>query len=119
MAKEEVQNVQTTKTGFVYQSLARSNKQIRQERGDAIAEDLEMTYKREVEDLAMSLRRLKRDRDNMFDFSPTNSQSLVMAKNLESADIKEKDLQITMEIRNTTIKYDLAVDRYVNLFGAL
>lgn len=103
--------------GLIYESLGRSNAQIRQERGDAIAEDLEMTYKREVEDLDMKLKRMERDRRNMFDFSPTNSQSLVMAKDLESADIKEKDLALSLNIRNTSILLEIAKDRYSELFG--
>jgi len=103
--------------GFIYKSLARTNKQIRQQRGDTIAEDLEMTYKREVEDLRMSLKRLERDRANMFDFSPDNAQSLVMAKELNSLDIKERDLSISLTIRNTEIKLEIAEGRYTHLFG--
>ena len=103
--------------GFLYQSLARTNAQIRAERGEAIAEDLEMSYKRAVEDLSLDLRRLERTRTNMFDFSPTNSQSLVMAKELESSDIKDKDLSISIDIRNTQIKLDIAIQRYEFLFG--
>ena len=84
MEKEEV--IETEAKGFLQQSLNRSNKQIRQERGDAIAEDLEIIYKRKVEDLEVDVKRAKRQQENAFDFSPTNSQSLVMAKELESVD---------------------------------
>ena len=103
--------------GSLYQSLSRTNAQIRQERGDAIAEDLEMTYKREVEDIQMILKRLQRKQVNMFDFSPTNAQSLVMAKEIDSQEIKDADLNISLEIRNTKIKLELAKERYLTLFG--
>ena len=114
MSEENKELVQ----GALYQSLQRTNAQIRQERGDAIAEDLEMTYKREVEDVEMKLKRLKRKQVNMFDFSPTNAQSLVMAKELDSQEIKDQDLAIALDIRNTEIKLELAKARYEHLFGA-
>lgn len=108
---------ETTVKGAIYQSLARSNKQIRQERGDAIAEDLEMTFKREVEDLERLIKRKKREKTNMLDFSPTNTQSLVMAKDLDSDSVKEKILAIGLDIRNLNIKLDIAKDEYEFMFG--
>ncbi len=113
MSKDENKVV----SGALYQSLSRTNAQIRQERGDAIAEDLEMTYKREVEDIEMALKRLERKQVNMFDFSPTNAQSLVMAKELDSQDIKDQDMAIGLQIRNTKIRLDIAKKRYEHLFG--
>lgn len=104
-------------TGLVYQSLQRNNAQIRKERGDAIAEDLEMTFKRGVEDLQVKLRRLSRDRDAMFDFSPTNTQSLVLVKELDAVDIQAKDMRLSIEIRNVEIELEIAKARYTNLFG--
>lgn len=104
-------------TGFLQQSLNRSNKQIRQERGDAIAEDLEIIYKRKVEDLEVDVKRAYRQQENAFDFSPTNSQSLVMAKELESVDILGKDLALGLEIRNLSIQLNIARERYNHLFG--
>lgn len=110
MAKE------TEKQGFVYQSLGRSSKEIRQERGDVIAEDLEMTFKRAVEDLSMQLKRLERKRRGMYDFSPTNSLSLVMTKDVDSSEIKDKDLELSLDIRNTKIQLEIAEVRYKELF---
>jgi len=104
-------------TGFLMESLRRSNKEIRQQRGDAIAEDLQIIYKRKVEDLEVDVKRAVRQQENAFDFSPTNSQSLVMAKELESVDILTKDLTLSLEIRNLSIQLNLAKDRYNILFG--
>lgn len=103
--------------GFLIASLSRSNRQIRQERGEAIAEDLQVVYQRKVEDLSMEIKRLLRKQENAFDFSPTNSQSLVMAKELESTDILDQDLAISMDIRNLRIKLAIAQQRYNFLFG--
>lgn len=117
MDNKDEQAVDAT-TGFIAQSLGRSNKQIRAERGDAAQEDLEMVYKREVEDWQVKVKRLTRKRMNGFDFSPTNTQSLVMGKDLDADDIKEKDLALAQEIYNATIKLRLAIQSYNFLFGA-
>ena len=112
-AEEKAGEVQ----GALYQSLARSNKQIRQERGDSLAEQLETSFRRNIEDLRYDMRDLKRDRANMYDFSPTNSQSLVMAKDIEARSILKKDSEISLEIRNLQIKLEIAEERYLELFG--
>ena len=107
----------TTQEGFVYESLSRTSKQIRAERGDAIAEDLEMAYKRGIEDTEMKLKRLRRKQRNNFDFSPTNATSLVMGKDVDAGEVKSEDLAIELEVRNETIKLELAKKRYNYLFG--
>ena len=117
MAETDKKEKDTKVKGSLYQSLERSNKQIRQERGDAIAEDLEMIYKRNVEDIQLKIRQKTRDRANMFDFSPTNSQSLVLMKDLESATIKDKDMEISLELRELKIRLEIAEGRYLELFA--
>ena len=106
-----------TEGGFLQASLGRTNKQIRQERGDAIAEDLEIVYRRKVEDLETDVKRSVTKQRNAFDFSPTNSQSLVMAKELESIDILEKDLKLGEDLRALKVRLNIARDRYNILFG--
>ncbi len=103
--------------GTLYASLERSNKQIRQERGEALAEQLETTFRRNVEDLRYDMKDLKRKRTNMYDFSPTNSQSLVMAKDIEARGILKQDETISLSIRNLQIRLDIAEARYLDLFG--
>lgn len=115
--KDNETAVKADGSGYIAQSLGRSNKQIRAERGDAAQEDLEMVYKREVEDWQVKVKRLTRKRLNGFDFSPTNTQSLVMGKDLDADDIKEKDLALAQEIYNATIKLRLAIQSYNFLFG--
>jgi hypothetical protein len=103
--------------GTLYQSLARNNGQIRQERADVIAEDLEITFKRGVEDMQYKLKRLKTSREGMFDFSPTNSQSLVLIKDLDAKQIHENDMKISIEIRQMEIELEIGESRYLSLFG--
>jgi hypothetical protein len=103
--------------GIVGQSLGRTNAEIRRDRGNAIAEDLEMAFRRGVEDLRIKLKRLIRDRDAMFDFSPTNALSLVLIKDLDTNSIREKDAKLTIEIRQVRIELEEAETRYEALFG--
>jgi len=119
MSTEEkaIKEVDKASTGYIAQSLGRSSKAIRAERGEAIAEDLEMSYKREIEDLQMELKRKRRDQLNMFDFGGTSTFSLVIAKDVDAAEIKEQDLFLALEIRNLNISLDLVTARYAFLFG--
>jgi len=103
--------------GSLYESLARSNKQIRQERGEALAEQLETSFRRNIEDLRYDMKDLIRKRTNMYDFSPTNSQSLVMAKDIEARSILKQDTEISLDVRNLQITLDIAEGRYLELFG--
>lgn len=103
--------------GEVYVSLSRSNAQIRKERGDDIAEALEIRFKRSVEDLEMDIRRKERERKNMYDFSPNSTTSLVLAKNVDAKEIQEKDDQLSYEIRDLGIKLRIKKDRFLQLFG--
>ena len=111
--KEEV----ITGKGALHASLERSNKAIRAERGDAIAEDLEMVYKREIEDKMVYIKRLERKQANAFDFSPTNSQSLMMGKDFDAGQVLIEDAKIALDIHNGGIKLAIAKKRYNHLFG--
>jgi hypothetical protein len=110
-------SVETITKGIVGSSLGRTNAEIRRDRGNAIAEDLEMAFRRGVEDLRIKLKRLIRDRDAMFDFSPTNALSLVLIKDLDTNSIREKDAKLTIEIRQVRIELEEAETRYEALFG--
>ena len=117
MVETKKETVEETRQGYLQESLGRSNKQIRLERGDAIAEDLEMIYKREIEDKEIDLKRLTRKQVNAFDFSPSNSQSLVMGKDFDAGEVMAEDLKTALAVHNTTIKLTLAKQRYNYLFG--
>jgi hypothetical protein len=105
--------------GTLYQSLDRTNKQIRSERGEALAEQLETAFRRNVEDIRYDMKDLKRKRTNMYDFSPNTSHSLVMAKDVEARSIMIEDGKSSLAIRNLQIKLDIAEERYLELFGKI
>ena len=106
-----------TKTAAFLESLKRNNDKIRDDRANAIAEDAQLMYKRETEDLALALKRLKREQENMLDMSPTDANSLVLASDFDAKDYVAKDLEMSVKIRNLEIKLELAKKRYAHLFG--
>ena len=103
--------------GAFVDSLKRNNAKIREDRAISIAEDAQIIYKREVEDLEIQIKRLRRERDSMLDLSPTTADSLVLATDFNSKDFVNKDIAIGVQIRNLEIKLEIARERYNYLFG--
>ncbi len=103
--------------GAFLESLKRNNTKIREDRATAIVEDAQIMYKREVEDLAIHLKRLKREQDNMLDLSPTDADSLVLATDFDAKNYVAKDLELGIKIRNMEIRLEIAKKRYAYLFG--
>lgn len=121
--EKKVQEASTLQTedqiisGAFMSSLKRNNRQIRNDRALAIAEDTELIYKRSIEDLEVSIKRMIREQENMLDLSPTNAQSLVLASDFDSQSYVNKDIELGVKIRNTSIRLEIAKKRYAYLFG--
>ena len=105
--------------GAFIDSLKRNNKQIRDDRATAIAEDAQIQYRRLVEDLEVQIKRMKRERENMLDLSPSHAQSLVLASDFNSDEYVKKDIELGVKIRNDEIKLEIAKKQYEYLFGGL
>ncbi len=103
--------------GAFLESLKRNNSKIRKDRAQSISEDTELVYKRAVEDLELSIKKMKRELENMLDLSPTNAQSLILASDFDSNVYVEKDIELGVKIRNSEIKLEIAKLRYNYLFG--
>lgn len=112
---EENVTIENMKGAFA-SSLVRNNKKIRQDRAIAIAEDAQTIYKREVEDLEMKIKKMKRERDNMLDLSPTTTESLVMASDFDAKEFVGKDIDLGVRIRQLEITLEIAKERYTYLF---
>lgn len=115
---DAVKNVKLdeSKGSFGYY-LKRNNKQIKSDRAEAIIEDAELVYRREIEDMQMTMKRLVRKRENMLDLSPTNSQSLMLAEDFDAKGFVNLDLDLAVQIRNLEIKIELGVTRFKELFN--
>jgi hypothetical protein len=114
-------NTQATEpvVGAFAASLKRNNKQIRDDRAQAIAEDTELVYKRKIEDLDLSIKKMKREQENMLDLSPTNAQSLILASDFDSTKYVEKEIDLGLKIRNAEITIEIARQRFQYLFGGV
>lgn len=112
-------SISKSEEGAFFSSLKRNNRQIRDDRATAIAEDTELVYKRKIEDLELSIKKMKREQENMLDLSPTTTQSLILASDFNSADYVEKDIDLGIKIRNTEITLEIAKKRYQYLFGGI
>lgn len=111
------ENKENFEGGAFVSSLKRNNRQIRDDRAAAIAEDTELVYKRKIEDYELSLKKMRREQENMLDLSPANAQSLILASDFNSAEYVEKDIELGIKIRNTEITLEIARKRYDYLFG--
>jgi len=112
-----MEDIEKKEEGAFLSSLKRNNKQIRDDRATAISEDTQLAYKREVEDLQLSIKKMKREQENMLDLSPTNAQSLILASDFKSNDYVSKDIELGVKIRNAEITLGIAQSRYNYLFG--
>ena len=104
-------------SGAFVQSLKRNNREIRDDRATAIAEDTELVYKRKIEDLEISIKKMQREQEYMLDLSPTTTQSLILASDFNCEEYVAKDIDLGIKIRNAEITLEIARQRYQYLFG--
>jgi len=102
--------------GSFVSSLRRNNKQIRDDRALAIAEDAELLFKREVEDITTSLKIAKREREAMLDLGGTSVTTIISQSDFDAKTFVSKDLELGLKIHNLTIKLGIATRRYNELF---
>ena len=103
--------------GAFIASLKRNNTKIRADRAEAIGEDAQVIYRRQIEDLQLQIKRMRRDQENMLDLSPDHAMSLKLASDFDATEYVAKDIELGVNIRNYTIKLEIATKRYEYLFG--
>jgi len=106
-----------SRAGAFRQSLLRNNTEIRQDRAESLADDAETMYRRQIENLELELRKLQREREDLLDLSPTDADSLVLAADFDAEAYAVRDLALSVRMRNTGIRHELALARYRILFG--
>lgn len=97
--------------------LKRNNKQIRDDRAEAISEDCLVIFRRRVEDIQLNIKKMERELDNMIDLSPETAMSLVPAKDFDANAFVEKRLEIGVRLRNEKIKLEIAQNDFNLLFS--
>ena len=99
----------------------RNFKQLKESRAESVAEELEIMYRRKIEDLCHLIRNYDRDRENIIlDLSPVNAMSAaVVPSDFRAEDFMLKDLEIGRNKRDALINLQIMVERYAELFGEL
>ena len=98
------------------ESLQRNNDQIREDRARIIGEDTELIYRRRVEDIELKIKRLEREQEGLTDISPLDKNSLTFADFQPEAFV-QKDIELSLIIRNLNIQLELTRTRFEYLFG--
>ena len=103
------------------EDLMRNFKQLKESRAESVAEELEIMYRRKIEDLCHLIRNYDRDRENIIlDLSPVNALSgAVVPSDFRAEDFMMKDLEIGRNKRDALINLKIMVERYMVLFGDL
>lgn len=109
------------KHGVFKTDLMRTFKQLKESRADSVAEDVEIIYKRQIEDLCHQIRNYNRDRENLIlDLSPSSAFSgNVVPSDFKPADFLAKDIEIGLNKRDAIIKLEIVIERYQYLFGEI
>lgn len=109
------------KHGVFKVDLMRTFKQLKESRAESVAEDVEIIYKRQIEDLCHQIRNYDRDRENLIlDLSPSSAFSgNVVPSDFKPSDFLSKDIEIGLNKRDAIIKLEIVIERYQYLFGEI
>jgi hypothetical protein len=105
--------------GKFINNLKSTFKQIRDNRAEAINEDVEIAYRRKIEDGLAKIRKYDRSREDLLlDLNPNVvTSTLVVPSDFDADKFLEKDIAIGVSKRNDLIVLEITVDRYEELFG--
>lgn len=92
-----------------------------EKKAESVSEDVEIIYKRRIEDLCHRIRNYDRDRENiLLDLSPSSLTSgAVVPSDFDATKFMEKDVEIGLNKRDAIIQLEIVLDRYEYLFGPL
>lgn len=101
------------------ENLKQSFKQIRDSRAEAITEDTELEYRRNIEDRVRRIKSYDRTAENLLlDLCPSSTMTTQVApSDFKAAEFMERDIQIGLNKRNDIIALEIVVNRYEELFG--
>ena len=107
--------------GVFKTDLMRTFTQLKESRAESVAEDVEIIYKRQIEDLCHQIRNYDRDRENLIlDLSPSSAFSgNVVPSDFKPSDFLAKDVEIGLNKRDAIIKLEIVIERYEYLFGPI
>lgn len=88
--------------GVFRSDLMRTFKQLKESRAESVSGDVEIIYKRQIEDLCHQIQNYDRDRENLIlDLSPSSAFSgNVVPSDFKPADFLSKDIEIGLNKRD-------------------
>lgn len=119
MSTETTETTEIIANGLFMQSLTRNNKKIKSDRAKAIEEDSSLIFKRKIEDMKMEQRKLIRARDGMLDLSPTDTNSLILAREFNAEEFVKQEIEFLVKERQLSLTIELCEKRYAELFGEM
>lgn len=103
--------------GVFLNSLKMNGKEIRDNRAKNIGLGAEMAYKSRVDSLFFRVNTLMMEQENALDLSPDNAFSFIKLSDFQPEIFADKDIEMSIDLRNATIKFLVAVQRFEKLFG--
>ena len=105
--------------GHFLSNLTRDFKAIKRDRAESVSEDVEIAYKRRIEDLCRQHREYQRKIDNlMLEMAPsTTISNAVVPADFDPQKFLKMDEEYSMSARDTAIRLEQVLKRYEYLFG--
>ena len=105
-------------TGILGASLKQTYKQIKESRIEAMLEDAEIKYRREIEDVCAKIRRCDRDmEDAILDILPANAGQGINPSAFDADRLKNTRISTLIIRRENSVKLGILVNDYETLFG--
>jgi hypothetical protein len=93
------------------------DKNDRSDRAPATFKQAKLVYKREIKNLELSIRQLKREQEKIADHPLTDDQASEIASAIDSGAYVSKEVQLGVKIRDLETILKLAKKRFQFLFG--
>jgi len=106
-------------TGILGPTLKQTYKQIKDSRIEAMLEDAELKYRRDIEDECAKVRQCDRDmEDAILDILPANAGQGINPAAFDASKLKNTRVSTLLTRRESSIKLGILVNDYETLFGA-
>lgn len=105
-------------SGILGPTLKQTYKQIKESRIEAMLEDAELKYRRDIEDVCAKVRQCDRDmEDAILDMLPTNAGQGINPSAFDAVKLKDTRVNTLIIRRENAIKLGILVNDYETLFG--
>ena len=105
-------------TGILGPTLKQTYKQIKESRIEAMLEDAELKYRRDIEDVCAKVRQCERDmEDAILDILPSNAGQGINPNAFDADRLKNTRISTLITKREQSVRLGILVNDYETLFG--